>query len=118
MRESTAFGARPPVWRRREAPPPSWMGVWLSAQCTSSLSAQCTSPLSAQCTSSLSAQCTSSLSSQCTRGHLGVTSRSLRGHLGVTFSIFFFVFGHFPDFFRVVPGVFRHHQGASRSVFM
>ena len=44
------FSHRPLVWI------PSWMGVWLSAQCTSSLSAQCTSSLSAQCTSSLSAQ--------------------------------------------------------------
>ena len=60
MKESTPGGGakrRPPVWRRREAPPPSWMGVWLwprlrlrlrlglwlSAQCTSSLSARCTS---------------------------------------------------------------------------
>ena len=40
---------------RREAQPPSWMSVWLSAQCSSSLSAQCTSSLSTQCTSSLSA---------------------------------------------------------------
>ena len=24
-----ARSAAPPVWRRREAPPPSWMGVWL-----------------------------------------------------------------------------------------
>ena len=59
MKESTQEGGakrRPPVWRQREAPPHSLMGVWLSAQYASSLSAQCTSSLSAQCTSSLSAQ--------------------------------------------------------------
>ena len=28
MKESTKGGGRHPLWRRREAPPPSWMGLW------------------------------------------------------------------------------------------